>query len=120
MTGQSATVPWVGRLSLAAVITFVISAGMYLCLFALMWVPVYAGFGGWMFMYPIFLLAWVPIEVGAVAALTLGVVSVVQIGPQSGRRSAWIATIGGAALTALSLPLLWFGSFPVPLLTGWS
>lgn len=107
------------RISLAAAITFYISAGCYLGLFVLMWGPVYAGYEGWMFMYPIFLLAWIPVELGAIATIALGVVSVVRADrPQSGRRRGWMATIGGGGLAVISLPLLWFGNFPYALLTG--
>ena len=99
------------RTAFAAEATLLVCAVVFVGLLALMWGPVYFGNEGWLFLYPIFLLAWVPIEFGAIGAVILGLISVFHTRP-GGRRRAWLAIIGGIGLALLSLPVLWFGNLP--------
>jgi hypothetical protein len=72
-----------------------------------MWTPHYvAGNDGWLFLYPIFLLALVPILGLFIAAIVLGVIAAAR-GP---RRRTGVLTASGAALLLVASPVaLWFG-----------
>ena len=101
------------RTAFAAEATLLTCAASFVTLFTLMWGPVYFGNEGWLLLNPIFLLAWVPIELGAIGAVILGLISVFHARPgRRGRRRAWLAIIGGIGLALLSLPVLWFGNLP--------
>lgn len=85
-----------------------IAASAYLVLFAVMWIPRYAGYEGWAFMYPVFVVLWLPVELAVVAAIVLGIVDAVS-DDRGRQRRGWLVLAGGVALLILSLPLLWFG-----------
>ena len=99
------------RTAFAAATTLLVCAATFAGLLTLMWGPVYFGNEGWLFRYPIFLLAWVPIELGAIGAVILGLISVLQARPL-GRRRASLAIVGDIGLALLSLSVLWFGNLP--------
>lgn len=91
----------------------------YAVVFLVMWAPTWFGFGGWLFLYPLFLLAWVPIEILAIVSVVLLVresVRSARIGRAMPTRSWWLLGTA-AALVVGSLPVLWMGtSFFVPVI----
>ena len=97
---------------------FVGSAIAYAGLFVLMWGPTWFGFGGWLFLYPVFLLVWVPVEIFIVVSVVLLVREAcrVQQGQRATRRSTGMLVVA-ILLMVLSLPVLWFGtSLLIPVL----
>lgn len=86
----------------------IVTASAYVVLFAAMWVPRFAGYEGWMFMYPVLLVLWVPVELASIATIVLGIIDTVSDDRVRQRRGWWVLA-GGVVLVTLSLPLLWFG-----------
>jgi hypothetical protein len=94
----------------AGVLTGLVGYGAYAVLWSVMWVPVHTGGGGALALYPLFLLAWLPIEALVMVSVVLSVIDLAV------ERSMLAITIGmlfvsGAFLVA-SLPTLWYGEFP--------
>lgn len=108
---------WTGYTS-AERLALITSVG-YAVLFLVMWGPTWFGFGGWLFLYPVFLLAWIPVE----AILVLSVILLMRERSRTERSGTLVSTRSGlllglgVSLAVLSLPLLWFGtSLLVPVL----
>jgi hypothetical protein len=88
--------------------------GAYTVLFLVMWLPPIFGVTGWLNLYPIFLLVWVPIEILSIVALGVALVSMARATNRRNRGESRIdvSTAVIAGLLALgSLPVLWFGGF---------
>ncbi|MBD8140273.1 hypothetical protein IFT36_06895 [Frigoribacterium sp. CFBP 13605] len=84
----------------------------YVALYITMWAPVALWDNeGWLFLYPIFLAAWVPVGILSAASLGLSIVSSVR---HEVRRSLAVVSLAMAALLlTASLPALWFGPGPL-------
>ena len=81
-------------------------------LFVVMWAPTWFGFGGWLFLYPLFLLLWVPVEILLVVAVVLHVREGHhrdRFGVRTSTRSILLMT-ATLVLTVASLPVLWVGT----------
>jgi hypothetical protein len=81
----------------------------FVALFLVMWVPPTFGFGGWLWLHPFFLAAWIPIEILAVVELA-GAVRTAIVSDAGRGTNVTTALIAGA-IALLSLPILWFGAF---------
>lgn len=96
----------------------IVTAALFAGLFLLMWVPMWLGHMGWGFLYPVFLLAWLPLQILAIVALVLEIRDIV-LRRRAGAAvagTAWVVAAGALTFVLLSLPLLWFGTLPVFLL----
>lgn len=84
----------------------------YVALYATMWAPVALWDNeGWLFLYPLFLAAWVPVGILSAASLGLSIASSVR---HEARRSLAIVSLAMAALLlTASLPALWVGPGPL-------
>jgi hypothetical protein len=96
----------------------VVTTALFVGLYLLMWVPMWLGNMGWGYLYPIFLLAWLPLQVLAIVALVLEIRDIVlrrragvPVAP-----TAWAVSTGALGFVLLSLPVLWFGMLPAFLL----
>lgn len=80
----------------------------YVILYATMWAPVVLWDNeGWLFLYPIFLAAWVPVGLLSATSLGLAIASCIR---HEARRPLTVGSLGLAALLlTASLPALWFG-----------
>lgn len=98
--------------ALASGIVALVALVSYVTLYATMWAPVVLWNNeGWLFLYPIFLAAWVPVGIISATSLGLAIASWVR---HEGRRSLAVVSLAVTALLlTASLPALWFG--PVPL-----
>lgn len=96
---------------MVALIVLAVGVGLFAVIFAIMWIPTRGGENdGWLFLYPLFLLAWLPTELMGVASLILGIIALAR---RHQRKAVSIGVVIGSLLfVALSLPLLWFGTFP--------
>ncbi|NQX35538.1 hypothetical protein [Herbiconiux sp. VKM Ac-2851] len=81
----------------------------FAALFLVMWVPPAFGFDGWLWLYPFFLAAWIPIEILAVVELAGAVRAAIM--SDAGRRTSVIIALIAGVVALLSLPILWFGAF---------
>ncbi|PRY67305.1 hypothetical protein B0I08_107201 [Glaciihabitans tibetensis] len=107
-----ATLGFTGKGALARVAWWgAVGSGVaFLALFGLMWLPVFvANQQGWLVLFPIFLVLWVPIEIAAIASLVLAVIVFVQNKALSAKNSVTLAM--AVFLALLSLPILWTGAF---------
>lgn len=84
----------------------------HVTLYATMWAPVILwDNGGWLFLYPIFLAAWVPVGIMSATPLGLAIASWVR---HEARRSLPVVSLAVATLLlSASLPALWFGPGPL-------
>lgn len=103
-----ATSPFALTSSIVALVALV----AYVALYATMWAPVALWDNeGWLFLYPLFLAAWVPVGILSAASLGLSIASSVR---HEARRSLAIVSLAMAALLlTASLPALWFGPGPL-------
>jgi hypothetical protein len=76
-------------------------------LFFVMWLPPLFGFDGWLWLYPVFLLAWLPIEI--LATLVLVSAARAALTSTDARRTDILTGLLAGTVAVLSLPLLWFG-----------
>ncbi|MBP2456871.1 hypothetical protein ABID70_002395 [Clavibacter michiganensis] len=91
-------------------LTAAVGYGAYAVLWAVMWVPVHAGGTGSLALYPLYLLAWLPIECLVLLSLVL---SVIDLAVERSMLAVTIGvTIASGAFLVLSLPTLWYGEFP--------
>lgn len=97
-----------GQLSLRILL---VAASAFVCLWLVMWIPAFAGNGGWLFLYPVFMVLLVPILVALVAAIVLAIVSLAR---RHSRRVATLALVLSTVLLFGAPVLLWFGAF-IPL-----
>ncbi|KPG82360.1 hypothetical protein AEQ27_09610 [Frigoribacterium sp. RIT-PI-h] len=80
----------------------------YVTLYATMWAPVVLWDNeGWLFLYPVFLAAWVP--VGIMSATSLGLAIAGWVRHEARRSLAVVSLAVAALLLTASLPALWFG-----------
>lgn len=94
----------------AGVLTAVVGFGAYAVLWSVMWLPVHTGGEGLMALYPLFILAWLPIELLVMVSVVL---SVINLAVERSMLAITICTIvASAVFLVLSLPTLWFGEIP--------
>jgi len=97
---------------LASSIVALVALVAYVALYVTMWAPVALWDNeGWLFLYPIFLAAWVPVGILSATSVGLSIASWVR---GEARRSLAVVSLGVAALLLIaSLPALWFGPGPL-------
>ncbi|MFT2753983.1 hypothetical protein [Clavibacter sp. Sh2088] len=93
-----------------SLVTGIVALGAYALLWCVMWIPYLLDGSGLMILYPLFLLAWVPLEALALVSL---VFAIIALSLRQGRRGATIAVlVADAVFAVVSLPALWTG-FPL-------
>ena len=94
--------------TLAGAVVTGVAVVLFGALYAVTWAPVVlAGREGWLFLYPLFLVAWVPVEGLALAGLVLAIAGRVR---REARRPLGVAVLVVAGLLLVaSLPTLWSG-----------
>jgi len=94
--------------AVAAGIVTLVALISYVILYATMWAPVVLWDNeGWLFLYPIFVAAWVPVGIMSATSLGLAIASCIR---HETRRPLALMSLGTAALLlTASLPALWFG-----------
>jgi hypothetical protein len=98
-----------------AILTGAVALGVYAVLWCVMWIPTYIDGTGLLILYPLFLLAWVPIELLALLSL---VFAIIALATRQGKTAGTVAVlVADAVFVVLSLPTLWFGEFPWYLFT---
>ncbi|RII94893.1 hypothetical protein [Clavibacter californiensis] len=98
------------RWSKVAILTGAVALGVYAVLWCVMWLPFYIDGTGLLILYPLFLLAWVPIELLAALSFAFAIVALAK---RQGRTSGTIGIlIADVLFVVLSLPTLWYGEFP--------
>ena len=98
------------RWAKVAILTGAVALGVYAVLWCVMWIPFYIDGTGLLILYPLFLLAWVPIELLALLSLVFAIIALAK---RQGRTAGTIGIlITNVVLVALSLPSLWYGEFP--------
>lgn len=94
----------------AGLLTAVVGYGAYAVLWSVMWLPVHTGGEGLLALYPLFILAWLPMELLVMVSVVLSIINLVL------ERSMLTITIctllASAVFLFLSLPTLWFGEIP--------
>ena len=94
-----------------AVTTGLIALGAFALLWCLMWIPSAVLGSGWLILYPLFLVAWVPIGLLALVSLVSAVMSLAR---REGRRRRAIAMlVVDAVFLVVSPSVLWLGAFPL-------
>ena len=98
--------------AVASGIVALVALVSYVTLYATMWAPaVLWDNEGWLFLYPVFLAAWVPVGIMSATSLGRAIASWVR---HEARRSLAIVSLAVAALLlTASLPALWFGPGPL-------
>ena len=98
--------------AVAAGIVTLVALISYVILYATMWAPVVlCDNEGWLFLYPIFVAAWVPVGIMSATSLGLAIASCIR---HETRRPLALVSLGTAALLLIaSLPALWFGVNPL-------
>jgi hypothetical protein len=100
------------------------SAGAYAAFFVIfsaLWAPVYlAGADGILFLFPLALVALVPVLVLALGATVTGAIAWSSDRARIQRASpvAILGAVSGLVLLVLALPVLWFGISPLALIAG--
>jgi hypothetical protein len=98
------------RWSKVAMLTGAVALGAYAVLWCVMWIPSYIDGTGLLILYPLFLVAWIPIELLATLSL---VFAIVALATREGRTAGTVVIlIADVVFVVLSLPTLWFGEFP--------
>jgi hypothetical protein len=93
-----------------AILTGAVALGVYAVLWCVMWIPSYIDGTGLLILYPLFLLAWVPIELLALLSLVFAITALAM---RRGRTTGTVAIlVADVVFVVLSLPTLWFGEFP--------
>jgi hypothetical protein len=93
-----------------AILTGAVALGVYAVLWGVMWIPTYIDGTGLLILYPLFLLAWVPIELLALLSLVFAIIALAM---RRGRTAGTVAIlVADVVFVVLSLPTLWFGEFP--------
>ena len=98
--------------ALASSIVTLVALVTYAGLYATMWAPVALWHNeGWLFLYPVFLAAWVPVGILSATSIGLSIAGSVR---HEARRSLAVVSLGVAALLlTASRPALWFGPGPL-------
>jgi len=104
--------PAASRLAVSSGIVTLVALVSYGVLYVTMWAPViFWNNEGWLFLYPIFLVAWLPVAGLSAAGFVLSVVSWRR---REARRFLMAASLVVSALLLIaSLPALWFGPGPL-------
>lgn len=98
------------RWAKAAMLTGAVALGVYAVLWCVMWIPFHVDGTGLLILYPLFLLAWVPIELLATLSLMFAIVALAK---RQGRTAGTVGIlVADVVFVVLSLPTLWFGEFP--------
>ncbi|OUE30608.1 hypothetical protein BFL35_09280 [Clavibacter michiganensis] len=98
------------RWAKVAILTGSVALGVYAVLWCVMWIPTYVDGTGLLILYPLFLLAWVPIELLALLSL---VFAIVALATRKARRAGTVAILAAdVVFLVVSLPTLWFGEIP--------
>lgn len=84
----------------------------YAVLFCAMWMPVLLlDNEGWLFLFPVFIVLWVPTQLAAFAAVVLGAIGISQPQLRHLRSKLSLVIVLTAVFVLVSLPALWFGAF---------
>jgi hypothetical protein len=103
------------RWAKVAILTGAVALGVYAVLWCVMWIPFYIDGAGLMILYPLFLLAWVPIELLALLSLVFAIVALAK---RQGKTAGTVAIlVADVVFVVVSLPTLWFGQIPWYLFT---
>jgi hypothetical protein len=98
------------RWAKVAILTGAVALGTYAVLWCVMWIPFYIDGTGLLILYPLFLLAWIPIEL---LALLSAVFAIIALAKRQRKRIGTVAILAADAVFAvLSLGTLWFGQVP--------
>ena len=98
--------------AMASGIVALVALVSYVTLYATMWAPVVLWDNeGWLFLYLVFLAAWVP--VGIMSATSLGFAIASWVRHEARRSLALLSLAVAALLLTASLPALWFGPGPL-------
>jgi hypothetical protein len=83
---------------------------VYTVLWCVMWIPTYIDGTGLLILYPLFLLAWIPIELLALLSLVFALVALAK---RQGKTAGTVAILlADVVFVVISLPTLWFGQIP--------
>jgi hypothetical protein len=100
-----------------SVLTTACALLIFATVFIILWGPVYlTGSEGNLFLYPVALLALVPMFLLGLAGIVTGATALSI--PSATKRSPRLATVGlaiGVLLVILAVPVLWFGNAPLAL-----
>ncbi|WP_445442401.1 hypothetical protein [Clavibacter sp. km1a] len=103
------------RWTKVAILTGAVALATYAVLWCVMWIPFHIDGAGLLILYPLFLVAWVPIELLALLSL---VFAIVALATREGRTAGTVGIlIADVVCVVMSLPTLWFGQIPWYLFT---
>ncbi|RIJ56678.1 hypothetical protein [Clavibacter phaseoli] len=98
------------RWAKVAIFTGAVALGVYAVLWCVMWIPSYIDGTGLLILYPLFLVAWIPIELLALLSM---VCAIIALAKRQGRTAGTIGIlVADVVFVVVSLPTLWFGEFP--------
>jgi hypothetical protein len=98
------------RWAKVAILTGAVALGVYAVLWCVMWIPAHVDGTGLLLLYPLFLAAWVPIELLALLSLVFAVVALAM---GQGRTAGTVAIlVTDVVFLVVSLPTLWYGEIP--------
>jgi hypothetical protein len=98
------------RWAKVAILTGAVALGVYTVLWCVMWIPTYIDGTGLLILYPLFLLAWIPIELLALLSLVFAIVALAK---RQGKTVGTVAILfADVVFVVISLPTLWFGQIP--------
>jgi hypothetical protein len=98
------------RWAKVAILTGAVALGVYTVLWCVMWIPTYIDGTGLLILYPLFLLAWIPIELLALLSLVFAIVALAK---RQGKTAGTVAILlADVVFVVISLPTLWFGQIP--------
>lgn len=104
------------RWAKVAILTGAVALGVYAVLWCVMWIPFYIDGAGLLILYPLFLLAWVPIELLALLSLVFAIIALTK---RQGKTAGTVAIlVADVVFVVVSLPTLWFGQIPWYLFTS--
>ncbi|MBF4617898.1 hypothetical protein ITJ44_07400 [Clavibacter sp. VKM Ac-2873] len=102
------------RWAKVAIVTGAVALGAYAVLWSLMWIPAWIDGTGLLLLYPLFLVAWVPIEL---LSLVSAAFAIVALALRQGRTAGTVAIlVADVMFVVISLPTLWYGEVPLYLL----
>ena len=101
------------RWAKVGIVTGAVALGAYAVLWCLMWIPTWIDGTGLLILYPLFLIAWVPVEL---LSLVSAVFATVALALRQGRTAGTVAILAAdVVFLVLSLPTLWYGEVPLSL-----
>lgn len=99
------------RWAKVAIVTGAVAFGAYAVLWSVMWIPVRIDGTGLLLLYPLFLVAWLPVEL---VSLVSAVFATVALALRQGRTAGTLAIlVADVVFLVLSLPTLWYGEVPL-------